>query len=75
VPSGNTTNDALAQEVAYLAQNWPFGVPLLVQEYGKTAIRTYSGWAGLVQSVRPTSLVGMSWASRWERHIVSWRWP
>ena len=23
-----------------------FGVPLLVQEYGKTAISTYSGWAG-----------------------------
>jgi trehalose transport system substrate-binding protein len=45
----NTTNDALAQEVAYLAQNWPFGVPLLVQEYGKTAIRTYSGWAGPVR--------------------------
>jgi trehalose transport system substrate-binding protein len=45
----NTTNDALAQEVAYLAQNWPFGVPLLVQEYDKTAIRTYSGWAGPVR--------------------------
>jgi len=45
----NTTNEALAQEVAYLAQNWPFGVPLLVQEYGKTAIRTYSGWAGPVR--------------------------
>src|SRR4029450_8744163 len=42
----NTTNEALAQEVAYLAQNWPFGVPLLIQEYDKTAIRTYSGWAG-----------------------------
>jgi trehalose transport system substrate-binding protein len=42
----NTTNEALAQEVAYLAQNWPFGVPLLVQEYGKTVIHTYSGWAG-----------------------------
>ena len=45
----NTTNEALAQEAAYLAQNWPFGVPLLVQEYGKTAIRTYSGWAGPVR--------------------------
>jgi trehalose transport system substrate-binding protein len=45
----NTTNEALAQEVTYLAQNWPFGVPLLVQEYGKTAIRTYSGWAGPVR--------------------------
>jgi trehalose transport system substrate-binding protein len=42
----DTTNDALAQEVAYLAQNWPFGVPLLIRDYGKTAIRTYSGWAG-----------------------------
>ncbi|MEE8303067.1 MAG: extracellular solute-binding protein [Candidatus Tectomicrobia bacterium] len=42
----DTTNDALAQESAYLAQNWPFGVPLLIREYGKTEIRTYSGWAG-----------------------------
>ena len=42
----DTTNDALAQDVAYLAQNWPFGVPLLVREYGKTSIRTYQGWAG-----------------------------
>ena len=42
----DTTNDALAQESAYLAQNWPFGVPLLVREYGKREIRTYSGWAG-----------------------------
>lgn len=42
----NTVTDALAQETAYLAQNWPVGVPLLVQEYGKTAIHTYSGWAG-----------------------------
>lgn len=42
----DTTNDALAQEVAYLAQNWPFGVPLLVRDYGKREIRTYSGWAG-----------------------------
>ncbi len=42
----DTTNDALAQDVAFLAQNWPFGVPLLVKDYGKTAIRTYSGWAG-----------------------------
>ncbi len=51
----NTINEALAQEVAYLAQNWPFGVPLLVQEYGKTAIRTYSGWAG---PVREAHVVG-----------------
>jgi trehalose transport system substrate-binding protein len=42
----DTTNDALAQESAYLAQNWPFGVRLLVRDYGKSEIRTYSGWAG-----------------------------
>ena len=42
----DTTNDALAQDAAFLAQNWPFGVLLLVKDYGKTAIRTYSGWAG-----------------------------
>lgn len=42
----DTTNDALAQEAAYLAQNWPFGVPLLVQDYDKKEIHTYSGWAG-----------------------------
>jgi trehalose transport system substrate-binding protein len=42
----DTTNDALAQESAYLAQNWPFGVPLLIRDYGKKEIRTYSGWAG-----------------------------
>jgi trehalose transport system substrate-binding protein len=45
----DTTNDALAQESAYLAQNWPFGVPLLVRDYGKREIRTYSGWAGPVR--------------------------
>jgi trehalose transport system substrate-binding protein len=42
----DTTNDALAQESAYLAQNWPFGIRLLVREYGKREIRAYSGWAG-----------------------------
>jgi trehalose transport system substrate-binding protein len=45
----NTTNEALAQESAYLAQNWPFGVRILLQEYDKAAIRTYSGWAGPVR--------------------------
>jgi trehalose transport system substrate-binding protein len=45
----DTTNDALAQESAYLAQNWPFGVRLLIRDYGKTDIGTYSGWAGPVR--------------------------
>jgi trehalose transport system substrate-binding protein len=45
----DTTNDALAQESAYLAQNWPFGIPLLVRDYGKQEISTYSGWAGPVR--------------------------
>jgi trehalose transport system substrate-binding protein len=42
----DTTNDALAQESAYLAQNWPFGVRLLIKDFGKSGIATYSGWAG-----------------------------
>jgi trehalose transport system substrate-binding protein len=45
----DTTNDALAQEAAYLAQNWPFGIRLLIQDYGKRNIRTYSGWTGPVR--------------------------
>jgi trehalose transport system substrate-binding protein len=42
----DTTNESLAQESAYIAQNWPFGVRLLVHDYGKTEIQTYGGWAG-----------------------------
>ncbi len=42
----DTTNDALAQESVYLAQNWPFGISLLIHDYGKTDIGTYSGWTG-----------------------------
>lgn len=42
----DTTNQFLAQESVYLAQNWPFGARLLIRDYGKAGIRTYSGWAG-----------------------------
>ncbi|MFC1708807.1 ABC transporter substrate-binding protein [Candidatus Omnitrophota bacterium] len=42
----DTTNTILAQEEAYLAQNWPFGIVILVQEYGLDFIGTYSGWRG-----------------------------
>jgi len=51
----DTTNQFLAQESVYLAQNWPFGVRLLVKEYGKTEIKTYSGWRG---PVREAHVVG-----------------
>jgi trehalose transport system substrate-binding protein len=77
----NTINEALAQEVAYLAQNWPFGVPLLVQEYGKTAIRTYSGWAGPVREAHviggdvlgiPVGAPHRSLALALIRHLQSW---
>ncbi len=37
---------------SYLAQNWPFGVQLLIKEYGKTEIKTYSGWAGPSREAR-----------------------
>ncbi|MBW1792569.1 MAG: extracellular solute-binding protein, partial [Deltaproteobacteria bacterium] len=39
----DTTNEILARQEAYLAQNWPFGVPVLVQKYELSFIKTYSG--------------------------------
>src|SRR5919202_3196210 len=62
----NTTNEALAQEVAYLAQNWPFGMRILLQDMTRRPSAPTA--AGPGQCVRPTSSAGMSWGSRWERH-------
>jgi trehalose transport system substrate-binding protein len=45
----DTSNDYLAREACYLMQNWPFGYPLLIREYGKTNIRVYGGFAGPVR--------------------------
>jgi len=42
----DTTNEILARQQAYLAQNWPFGVVVLIQDYKLSFIKTYSGWAG-----------------------------
>ncbi|MGA1797001.1 MAG: ABC transporter substrate-binding protein [bacterium] len=42
----DTVNDILAKQEAYCAANWPFGVLILVREYGLDFIATYSGWAG-----------------------------
>lgn len=42
----DTTNDILAKSEAYLAQNWPFGVRILVKKYGLKFLKTYSGWRG-----------------------------
>ncbi len=42
----DTSNEYLARESVYLAQNWPFGVPLIVQDWGKKWLETYNGWAG-----------------------------
>ncbi len=42
----DTVNEILATQQAYLAQNWPFGVRILVKDYGLDYIKTYSGWAG-----------------------------
>jgi len=47
----DTSNDYLAREACYLMQNWPFGYPLLVRDYGKTNIRVYGGFAGPVRRV------------------------
>jgi trehalose transport system substrate-binding protein len=42
----DTTNTYLANESFYLAQNWPFAINIIVQEYGKKEIKAYQGWAG-----------------------------
>ncbi|MFH1339454.1 MAG: extracellular solute-binding protein [Candidatus Omnitrophota bacterium] len=42
----DTANDILARQEAYLVQNWPFGVVILVKRYGLEFIKTYSGWRG-----------------------------
>jgi trehalose transport system substrate-binding protein len=41
-----STNEALAQQNVYLAQNWAFGSRYLQQTASTTAIRSYSGWSG-----------------------------
>ena len=42
----DTTNEILARQQAYLAQNWPFGIVVLLREYGLDFIGVYSGWKG-----------------------------
>lgn len=42
----DTTNTYLANESFYLAQNWPFGIHVVIKDYGKKEIKTYSGWKG-----------------------------
>ncbi|MBD3427050.1 MAG: extracellular solute-binding protein [Candidatus Omnitrophica bacterium] len=42
----DTVNTILARQEAYLASNWPFGVLILVEDYGLDFIDTYSGWSG-----------------------------
>jgi len=44
--SFDTTNTFLLNESVILAQNWPFGVVVVVGEGGKEEIQTYSGWEG-----------------------------
>lgn len=41
-----TTNEALAQQNVYLAQNWAFGSRYLQQTSSTMDIRSYSGWRG-----------------------------
>ncbi len=42
----DTTNTYLLNESVVLAQNWPFGVNVIVQEGGKSEILAYAGWEG-----------------------------
>jgi trehalose transport system substrate-binding protein len=45
----DTSNEYLARDSAYLMQNWPFGINVLIKDYGKKEIRTYSGFSGPVR--------------------------
>lgn len=51
----DTSNEYLARESAYLMQNWPFGVKIIIEEYGKKEISTYHGFSG---PVREAHVVG-----------------
>ncbi len=42
----DTTNTYLLNESVILAQNWPFGINVIVDQGGKTEILTYEGWSG-----------------------------
>ncbi len=42
----DTTNTYLLNESVILAQNWPFGINVIVQEGGKSEVLTYEGWSG-----------------------------
>ncbi len=42
----DTSNEYLARDSAYLMQNWPFGVRVIIEEYKKTSISTYHGFSG-----------------------------
>lgn len=42
----DTTNTYILNESVVLAQNWPFGVNVIVREGGKEEVKTYAGWEG-----------------------------
>lgn len=42
----DTTNTYLLNESVVLAQNWPFGINVIVDEAGKEEVLTYAGWSG-----------------------------
>jgi trehalose transport system substrate-binding protein len=51
----DTSNEYLARDSAYLMQNWPFGIRIIIEEYGKKEILTYHGFSG---PVREAHVVG-----------------
>ena len=42
----DTTNTYLLNESVVLAQNWPFGINVIVQQGGKSEVLSYEGWEG-----------------------------
>ena len=44
--NADTSNEYLAQDSAYLMQNWPSGLRVIVEQYAEEDIATYPGFAG-----------------------------
>jgi trehalose transport system substrate-binding protein len=47
----DTTNTYLLNESVVLAQNWPFGISVIVDKGGKKEVKSYEGWAGSAGNV------------------------
>lgn len=76
----DTSNEYLARDSAYLMQNWPFGVRIIIEDYEKKEISTYHGFSGPVREAHvvggevlgiPKGAPNMALALRFIRYLQS----